>query len=87
MRNEVDCFKNLNKKLSLRTYRRIQSYIYYKALIEGLQVKYVNPKGTSKASPIDGILVFINYYRWVKLPNDIVVTRDIVASWNLALRD
>ena len=29
--------------------------------------------------------MFINY-RWVKLPNEIITTRDIIASWNLALR-
>ncbi len=60
--------REFNKKLTLWAYRRIQSYIYYKALIEG-----------------GDKLVFINY-RWVKLPNGHVITRDLVASWNLALR-
>jgi len=74
-----------NKKLSLWTYRKLQSYIHYKALTEGLSVVYVDPRGTSKVSPIGGELEFINY-RWVKLPTKHVVTRDLVASWNLALR-
>ncbi len=77
--------REFNKKLTLWAYRRIQSYIYYKALIEGIPVVYVNPKGTSRTSPIGDKLVFINY-RWVKLPNGHVITRDLVASWNLALR-
>jgi len=85
LRNRVNGSKKYNKRLSLWTYHRIQSYIYYKALIEGLPVIYVNPKGTSRTSPLGGKLVFINY-KWVKLPNGHVVTRDIVASWNLALR-
>jgi len=72
-------------KMHLWTYRRIQSYIHYKALLEGVPVVYVSPRGTSKISPIGGRLVFINY-RWVRLPNGVVTTRDVVASWNLALR-
>jgi len=74
-----------NKKLSLWTYRRIQSFIHYVALIEELPVIYVNPRNTSKTSPIGRELVFINY-RWAKLPGGYIVTRDLVASWNLALR-
>jgi len=77
--------KRFNKRLSLWTYHKIQSYIHYKALIEGLNVIYVNPRGTSKTSPVGGKLVFINY-RWVRISNGYIITRDIVASWNLALR-
>jgi len=33
----------------------------------------------------NGKLKFINY-RWVMLPNGFIVTRDHVASWNLALK-
>ena len=85
LRNRINGSKRFNKKLSLWTYRRIQSCIHYKALIKGLNVVYVDPKGTSKTSPLGGKLIFINY-RWVKLPNGHVITRDLVASWNLALR-
>ncbi len=85
LKNRANGSKSFNKKLNLWTYRRIQSYIHYKALIEGLQVTYVNPKGTSKTSPLGDELVFINY-KWVILPSGHVITRDIVASWNLALR-
>ncbi len=77
--------KGFNKKLSLWTYRRIQLFIHYKALIEGLPIAYVDPRNTSKTSPIDGDLEFINY-RWARLPNGYIVARDLVASWNLALR-
>ena len=85
LKNRVDGSREFNKRLTLWAYRRVQSYIYYKALIKGLPVVYASPRGTSSASPIGGKLIFINY-RWVKLPNGHVVTRDIVASWNLALR-
>jgi len=85
LRERVNGSKKFNKRLSLWTYHRIQSYIHYKALIEGITITYVDPRNTSKTSPIGGRLISINY-RWVKLPNGYIVTRDIVASWNLALR-
>jgi len=85
LRNRANGSRKYNKKLSLWAYRRIQSYIHYKALIEEAYIVHVNPRGTSKTSPIGGKLVFISY-RWVKLPNEHIITRDIIASWNLALR-
>ena len=60
-KNRANGLRKFNRKLSLWAYHRIQSYIYYKALIEGLPVVYVNPRGTSKTSPIGGRLVFMNY--------------------------
>jgi len=77
--------RRYNKRLSLWTYRRIQTYIYYKALVEGIPVIHADPRNTSKKPPIGRKLTFINY-RWAKLPNGHIVTRDIVASWNLALK-
>ncbi len=79
---------NSGEKLSWETQlwcdRRIQSYAEYKALMEGLRVVYVDPRGTSK-TPLNGkLLRFINY-RFVELGNT-VTSRDVVASWNLALK-
>jgi len=85
LRSRANDSRSFNKRLSLWTYRRIQSYIHYKTLMEGLSVIHVDPRRTSKSSPLGGELEFINY-RWVKLPNGIITTRDIIASWNLALR-
>ena len=85
LRGRVNGTRKFNKKLSLWTYRRIRSYIHYKALIEGLPITCVNPRNTSKTPPLGGELKFINY-RWVKLPSGVITTRDVVASWNLALK-
>ena len=74
----------LSWELHLWCYRRIQSYIEYKALVEGIKVIHVDPRGTSRISPNGTPLAFINY-RFVKL-GDTITTRDIIASWNLALR-
>jgi len=74
----------LSWEMQMWCYRRIQSYIEYKALIEGLRVVYVDSRKTSKTSPNGKPLRFINY-RFAMLGNAIT-SRDVVASWNLALR-
>ena len=71
-------------ELQLWCYRRVQSFVEYKALVEDIKVVYVDPRRTSKTSPNGKPLVFINY-RFVKL-GDVPTTRDVIASWNLALR-
>ena len=80
--------KKNNSRLSweshLWCYRRVQTYVEYKALAEGIKVVYVNPRGTSKTSPDGKPPVFINY-RYVELGGTIT-SRDVIASWNLALR-
>ncbi|WP_052833768.1 IS200/IS605 family accessory protein TnpB-related protein [Staphylothermus marinus] len=77
--------KMFNWRMHLWAYRRVQEYIYYKALIRNMLTVFIDPKYSSKKSPIGGRLIFINY-KYVKLPNGFIVTRDIVASWNLALK-
>jgi len=74
----------LSWESQLWCYERIQSYIEYKALVEGIRVTYINPRSTSKASPNGRPLKFINY-KFVELGGTIT-TRDVIASWNLALR-
>ena len=85
LRDRANGSKKFNKKLSLWAYRRIQTYIHYKALIEGLQVVYVNPRNTSKISPVGGRLKTLNH-ELVMLPNGCILSRHHVASWNIALR-
>jgi putative transposase len=65
-------------------YRRIQEYAEYKALLECIKVIYVDPAGTSRRSPNGKKLEYINY-RLVQL-GETITSRDVVASWNLALR-
>jgi putative transposase len=79
---------NNNHKLSweksLWCYKRIQMFVEYKAMVYGIKTVYVNPFKTSKKSPNGKKLRFINY-RFVEL-GDVVTSRDVVASWNIALR-
>jgi len=56
----------------------------YKAAFHGIKTVYVNPFKTSRKSPNAKKLRFINY-RFVEL-GGVVTSRDVVASWNIALR-
>jgi putative transposase len=79
---------NNNYKLSweksLWCYRRVQMFAEYKAMVYGIKTVYVNPSKTSRKSPNGKKLRFINY-RFVEL-GDVVTSRDVIASWNIALR-
>jgi putative transposase len=76
--------KRLSWMKPMWCYRRIQEYTEYKALIDGIKTIHVNPAKTSKKSPNNRKIKFINY-RFVEL-GEVVTTRDVVASWNLALK-
>jgi putative transposase len=76
--------KRLSWMKPLWCYKRIQEYTEYKALLEGIKTIYVNPAKTSRRAPNGKKLKFINY-KFVQL-GDTVTSRDVVASWNLALR-
>jgi len=74
----------LSWEKSLWCYKRIQMFAEYKAMVYRIKTVYVNPFKTSKKSPNGKKLRFINY-RFVEL-RDVVTSRDVVASWNIALR-
>jgi IS605 OrfB family transposase len=79
---------NNNYKLSweksLWCYKRIQMFTEYKAAFHGIKTIYVNTFKTSRRSPNGKKLKFINY-RYVMLGN-VITSRDVVASWSIALR-
>jgi len=81
--NSNNGYKLLWEK-SLWCYKRIQMFAEYKAMVYGIKTIYVNPFKTSKRSPNGEKLRFINY-RFVEL-GDVVTSRDVIASWNIALR-
>jgi putative transposase len=76
--------RKLSWKKPMWCYRRIQEYTEYKTLLEGIKTIYVDPAGTSRKSPNGKKVRFVNY-RFVKL-GEAITSRDVVASWNLALR-
>jgi putative transposase len=85
---EIKRNNNGGKRLSwmnpMWCYRRIQEYTEYKALLDGIKTIYVNPAKTSKKAPNGKKIKFIDY-RFLQL-GEIITTRDVVASWNLALK-
>jgi putative transposase len=74
----------LSWEKSLWCYKRIQMFAEYKAMVNGIKTVYVNPFKTSRKSPNGKKLKFINY-RFAEL-GGAVTSRDVVASWNIALR-
>jgi len=74
----------LSWEKSLWCYKRIQMFTEYKAMVNGIKTIYVNPSKTSRKSPNGKKLKFINY-RYVMLGN-VITSRDVIASWNIALR-
>ena len=83
--NRVSGSRKFDKKLSLWTYKRIQTYIHYEALIGELQVFYVDPRNTSKTPPVGEELKLLDY-KLAILPNGYTLSKHHVASWNIALR-
>jgi len=84
IRENNNCDRKLSWEKPMWCYKRIQEYTEYKALIEGIKTVYVNPARTSKKAPNGERIKFINY-RFVQL-GETITTRDVVASWNIALR-
>jgi len=74
----------LSWEKSLWCYKRVQMFAEYKAVFHGIKTLYVNPSKTSRKSPNGKKLRFINY-RFVEL-GGVVTSRDVIASWNIALR-
>jgi IS605 OrfB family transposase len=81
--NSKHCYK-LSWEKSLWCYRKIQMFTEYKAMVYGIKAVYVNPFKTSRKSPNGKKLRFINY-RYAILGN-VITSRDVIASWNIALR-
>jgi putative transposase len=74
----------LSWEKSLWCYKRIQMFTEYKAMVYGIKTVYVNPSKTSRKSPNGKKLKFVNY-RYAILGN-VITSRDVIASWNIALR-
>ncbi|MEM0481503.1 MAG: zinc ribbon domain-containing protein [Nitrososphaerota archaeon] len=75
--------KNLNRRLHSRNFRRLQSFIEYKANLEGLPVIYVNPKETSSLRPTSGGSLAPNGHGLVKCKCAYENDRDVTACLNM----
>jgi len=88
IRRRINYGKKMNRRLHSWSFRRLQFYIEYKAKLEGLPVKYVDPKNTSSLCPIcGGKLVASKGHRRLRCrkcgyEND----RDIIGAVNILKR-
>jgi putative transposase len=78
--------KELNGRLNRWSFRKLQNIIEYKAKLVGLNVKYVNAKGTSTLCPVCGEKLSPNGHRRLKCRCGLEEDRDVVAVKNLLRR-
>jgi len=84
IRRRIKYGRQMNRRLHTWNFRRMQLYIEYKAKLEGLQVEYVNPKGTSSLCPIcSEKLIALNGHRQLKCRCGYENDRDITACLNI----
>jgi len=79
--------KAINGRLNRWSFRRLQEIIGYKAKLAGLNVVYVDAKGTSSLCPICGGKLSPNGYRRLKCPTcKLEENRGVIAVKNLLRR-
>jgi putative transposase len=66
IRKRIRRSKAINGRLNRWSFRKLQEIIEYKAKLAGLNVTYVNAKGTSSLCPICGGRLSPNGYRQMK---------------------
>ena len=87
MRKKSRGSKAINGRLNRWSFRKLQNIIEYKAKLAGLNVKYVNARGSSSLCPKCGVRLSPNGYRLMKCPEcGLEEDRDIVAVKNLLER-
>jgi len=78
--------KKIKRRLNRWNFRKLQFFIEYKAMWNGLVIKYVNPKGTSSLCPICGrkLKKSPNGQRLLKcVMCNLEFDRDVIATYNL----
>jgi putative transposase len=84
MRKKSRGSKAINGRLNRWSFRKLQNIIDHKANLAGLNVKYVNAKGTSSLCPTCGGKLSPNGYRRMKCPIcGLEENRDVIAVKNL----
>jgi putative transposase len=87
MRKRIRHSKAINGRLNRWSFRKLQEIMEYKAKLAGLNVTYVNARGTSSLCPICGGKLSLNGYRRLKCSRcELEEDRDIIAVKNLLKR-
>ena len=87
IRKRIRRSKTINGRLNRWSFRKLQGIMEYKAKHAGLNVIYVNAKGTSSLCPICGGKISPNGYRQLRcLSCGLEEDRDVIAVKNLLRR-
>jgi putative transposase len=87
IRKRIGRSRAMNGRLNRWSFRKLQKIIEYKAKLAGLNVTYVNAKGTSSLCPTCGEKLSPNGHRLVKCPScGTEEDRDVIAVRNLLKR-
>jgi putative transposase len=86
IRERIKRSKELNGRLNRWSFRKLQRIVEYKAKLAGLNVVYVEARGTSSLCPICGERLSPNGHRRLKCRCGLEEDRDIVAVKNLLRR-
>jgi len=84
IRENMNGSTKLNKRLHTWSFRKLQTYIEYKANLEGIPVVYVNPKNTSKRCHRCGHIAQVNGREFRCPKCGLVYNRDLNSAINLA---
>ncbi len=83
VRKNIHYGRMLNRRLHSWNFRKLQSYIEYKAKLNSLPVEYVNPKNTSSLCPTCGGRLAPKGHRLLKCRCGYEDDRDVTACLNL----
>jgi putative transposase len=86
MRRRIKRSKELNGRLNRWSFRKLQWIAEYKAKLAGLNVVYVDAKGTSSLCPVCGGRLSPNGHRRLKCGCGLEEDRDVIAVKNLLRR-
>ncbi|MBD3196499.1 MAG: IS200/IS605 family element transposase accessory protein TnpB [Candidatus Lokiarchaeota archaeon] len=79
--------KSLNRRMNYLSFRKLQTYIEYKALKRGIAVKYIDPTHTTKQCHRCGTITNVGFHRIFSCPHcGLIYDRDLNASINIAHR-
>jgi putative transposase len=83
IRRRIRYGRRLNRRLHAWNFRKLQSYIEYKANLDGLPVEYISAKYTSTLCPICGGKLAPNGYRLLRCRCGYENDRDVIACLNM----
>ncbi len=86
IRDKIDYGRKMNRRLHAMPFRKIQSYISYKAMERGFNSEMVDAKNTSRRCPICGELNKPNGHVFKCRRCYFQADRHLVAAWNIAMK-